>query len=161
MAKNPDPTLKLTTSKGITRSLDDWCTMFHLVLVVLPDRPEAAAWIPVAQRIFKTFADADCHVAYVVTGPEAIARRILGDEEEQVLTFVDPDFELVKSLGLVRLPAFVHLRQDTSVGNVAEGWAPGAWQRVARAVGTAMAWSVPEVTGPGDPPSTPGWPSTH
>ena len=30
MAKNPDPTLKLTSSKGVTRTIDDWCTMFHL-----------------------------------------------------------------------------------------------------------------------------------
>jgi hypothetical protein len=39
----------------------------------------------------------------------------------------------------------------------AEGWDPREWQQVARAIGKAMAWSVPEVSGPGDPPSTPGW----
>ena len=42
MAKNPDPTLELATSAGVTRTLDDWTTMFHLCLVILPDRPEAA-----------------------------------------------------------------------------------------------------------------------
>ena len=36
MAKNPDPSLKLTTRKGVTRTLDDWATMFHLALFVLP-----------------------------------------------------------------------------------------------------------------------------
>ena len=35
MAKNPDPNLKLTSTKGVTRTLDDWSTMFHLCLVIL------------------------------------------------------------------------------------------------------------------------------
>ena len=33
MPKNPDPNLKLTSTKGVTRTLDDWSTMFHLCLV--------------------------------------------------------------------------------------------------------------------------------
>jgi len=158
VAKNPDPTLKLSTSAGVTRTVDDWTTMFHLCLVVLPGRPEAAAWIPVAQRIFATFGDADCRCAFVVNGSEEVARRLLGDVEERVMTFVDPDSEFVRSLGLERLPAFVHLRQDTALVASAEGWHPREWQRVARQVGAAMAWTVPEVTGPDDPRATPGWP---
>jgi hypothetical protein len=156
---NPDPSLKLTSSKGVTRTLDDWSTIFHLCLVILPARPEASAWVPVARRMFRTFGDADCHTAYCVTGTEAIARRILGDVEGEALVFVDPDGALVRSLGLERLPAFVHLRQDTTLVAAAEGWDPRAWQRVAREVGKALAWSVPEVAGPGDPAPTTGWPA--
>jgi hypothetical protein len=157
MARNPDPTQKLTSSKGVTRTLDDWCTMFHLCLVILPDRPEASVFVPIAQRIFATFGDADCRVAFVVTGNEYVAARILGETEARVLTFCDPDKTFVQSLGLERLPAFVHLRQDTTVVAAAEGWDPREWQRVAREVGKAMAWTVPEVTGPGDPAPTSGW----
>ena len=51
MPKNPDPSIKLTSSKGQTRTLDDWSTMFHLTLVILPPRPEAARYIPIAERI--------------------------------------------------------------------------------------------------------------
>ncbi|MBV8950840.1 MAG: hypothetical protein JOZ99_08195, partial [Actinobacteria bacterium] len=58
MAQNPDPTLKITSLNGATRTLDDWTTMFHLCLVVLPDRPEGAMWIPVARRIFQVLGDA-------------------------------------------------------------------------------------------------------
>ena len=126
MAKNPDPTLELTTSKGVTRTLDDWSTMFQLCLVILPDRPEAAEWIPVARRIFDVLGDSDCRTAYVVTGTRMIAQRILGEEEQRQATFVDPDRTLVKSLGLERLPAFVFLRQDTTVGAASEGWDPAA-----------------------------------
>lgn len=158
MAKDPDPTLKLTSSKGITRTLDDWSTIFHLSLVILPARAEATAWIPVARRIFRTFGDADCHSAYCVTGAEDVARRILGDVEREAIVFVDPDKAFVQSLGLERLPAFVHLRQDTTLVAAAEGWDPREWQQVAREVGEALAWTVPEVAGRGDPAPTPGWP---
>ncbi|MGQ0803124.1 MAG: hypothetical protein ACT4PI_04605 [Actinomycetota bacterium] len=158
MAKDPDPTLKLTSSKGVTRTLDDWSTIFHLSLVILPARREASAWVPVARRIFRTFGDADCHSAYCVTGNEEVARRILGDVEQEAIVFVDPDGAFVQSLGLERLPAFVHLRQDTTLVAAAEGWDPREWQRVAREVAKALAWTVPEVAGPGDPPPMPGWP---
>jgi hypothetical protein len=155
---NPDPSLKLTSSKGTTRTLDDWSTIFHLCLVILPARPEASAWVPVARRLFRTFGDADCHTAYCVAGPDEVARRIVGEAENEAIVFVDPDGALVRSLGLERLPAFVHLRQDTTLVAAAEGWDPKEWQRVAREVGKALAWTVPEVAGPGDPAPTPGWP---
>ncbi len=159
MAKNPDPSLELATSKGVTRTLDDWTTMFHLCLVILPDRPEAEAWIPVAHRIFGVLGDSDARTAYVVTGPAAIAQRILGAEIDKAMVFVDPDRALVGALGLERLPALVHLRQDTTVGAAAEGWDPAAWQDVAREVSEAMAWSVPDLVAPGIgfPAPTRGW----
>ncbi len=157
--KNPEPTLKLTSSKGVTRTLDDWSTIFHLCLVILPPRPEASAWVPVARRIFRTFRDADCHTAFCVAGPEEVARRVVGDAEAEAIVFVDPDGAFVASLGIERLPAFVHLRQDTTLVAAAEGWDPREWQAVAREVGKSLAWSVPEVAGAGDPAPTPGWPT--
>jgi hypothetical protein len=152
--------LELTTSRGVTRTLDDWSTMFQLCCVVLPGRHEAAAWIPVARKIFATFGDSDCTCAYVVTGPAEVARRLLGPAEREEMTFVDPDHALVTSLGLERLPAFVHLRQDTTVVAAAEGWDPRDWQRVAKEVAKAMQWTTPELTGRGLPPTTEGWPLT-
>jgi hypothetical protein len=158
VAKNPDPNLKLTSTKGVARTLDDWSTMFHLCLVILPPRPEAAVFIPIAKRIFQVFGDADCRTAFCVVGNEFIARGVLGDAENDYLSFVDPDAELVTSLGLTHLPAFVHLRQNTTLVAAAEGWDPHAWQQVAKEVAKSMAWSVPTVAGAGDPPPTPGWP---
>jgi hypothetical protein len=158
MPKNPDPSIKLTSSKGQTRTLDDWSTMFHLCLVILPPRPEAARYIPIAERIFKVFGDADCRTAFVVTGNEFIARGVLGDAEDRYMVFCDPDAEFVTSLGLTHLPAFVHLRQDTTLLDAAEGWDPHTWQRVAKAVGKELKWSYPEVFGHGDPAANPGWP---
>jgi len=134
--------------------------MFHLCLIVLPARTDAAAFVPIAQRIFATFGDADCTAAYVITGPEAVADRLLGRAERKEVVFVDPDLELVHALGLERLPAFVHLRQDTTVLAATEGWIPADWQRVAREVGKSLAWTVPEVAADGDPPRFDGWPVT-
>src|SRR4029077_15556092 len=116
MAENPDPNIKLTSTKGATRTLDDWSTMFHLCLVILPPRPEAAVFIPVAERIFKVLGDADCRTAFCVVGNEFIAKGVLGAAEDKSLSFVDENGELATSLGLTRLPAFVHLRQDTTLG---------------------------------------------
>lgn len=157
MAKDPDPTIKLTTTKGVTRTLDDWSTMFHLCLVFLPPRPEASVFVPIAERIFAVFGDADCRTAFCVVGNEFIARGVLDSAEERHLTFVDPDAALATSLGLTRLPALVHLRQDTTLVAAAEGWDPAAWQAVVKEIARAMAWSTPEVSRPGDPAPTPGW----
>ncbi len=157
MANDPDPGLKLSTTKGVTRTLDDWTTMFHLTLVILPPRPEAATFVPIAERIFTVFGDADCHTAFCVTGNEFVARSVLGDAEQKYLTFVDPDLVFVKSLGLTHLPAIVHLRQDDSIVAVAEGWDPDEWQRVVRKAAKALAWTYPEIRRPGDPAPTPGW----
>ena len=159
MAKNPDPTLPLSTIAGVTRTVDDWTTMFHLCLVILPDRPEAARWIPVARRIFDVLGDSDCRTAYVVTATPPIAERILESELGQAMVFVDPDRTFVTSLGLEHLPAFVHIRQDTSIGAAADGWDAGEWQRVAREIAAAMAWSVPDISPPGSviPAATSGW----
>jgi hypothetical protein len=158
MAANPHPALKLTTSRGVTRTLDDWSTMFHLCLVVLPGRSEAAAYVPVGMKMFSVFGDADCRFAFVVTGSDVVAKRLLGDAESKVVTYVDPDLELVKSLGLERLPAFVLLRQDTTVVAATEGWKASEWQRVARETARQLAWTVPDVATPDAPPSFPGWP---
>lgn len=143
----------------MTRTVDDWTTMFHLCLVILPDRPEASQWIPVARRIFGVLGDSDARTAYVIPSTPAIAERILDGEGDRAMVFVDPDRTLINSLGLKHLPALVHIRQDTSIGAVAEGWDPTAWQKVAREIAKAMAWSVPEVAPPGIPvpAKTAGW----
>ena len=152
MAQNPDPTIKLTSLKGVTRTLDDWSTMFHLCLVVLPARPDATMFLPVARRIFRTFGDADCHTAFCIPAEADVARRIVGSAADEAMVFVDPERALSQSLGLAALPAFVHLRQDTTLVAAAEGWNAREWQQVARGIAKAMAWTEPEVSGPDDPP---------
>ncbi|MBM3659632.1 MAG: hypothetical protein FJW95_09030 [Actinobacteria bacterium] len=159
MSKNPDPTIALTNLAGTTRTLDDWTTMFHMVLVVLPDRLEGAQYVPIAERIFAVFGDSDAKVGFLVPGPAPMADRLLERARGPVNVFLDPDRALIASLGLEHLPALVHLRQNATLANVAEGWDPKEWQMVAKAIGKAMAWTFPEVARAGDPPATAGWPA--
>jgi hypothetical protein len=158
VAQNPDPSLALTSLKGVTRTLDDWATVFNLAIVLLPARPEAAAWVPVIDRIYRTFGDSDVRCTVCVSATPAIARRILGDAADAWLVFSDPDEALAKSLGLERLPAFVHLRQDTSLVTAAQGWSTTEWQKVADEIARTKHWTTPIVAGDGNPAPTPGWP---
>jgi len=158
VAKSPDPALELTSLAGTTRTLDDWSTMFHLVLVVLPDRPEATQWLPIARRIFATLGDADCRAAFLVPSTAEIAERILGTAETSTMTFIDPDKEFISSLGLTRLPALVHLRQDTTVASVTEGWDAKAWQDVCDQIAKAMSWTSPDLRNHASLPAFEGFP---
>ncbi len=158
MAKNPDPLLQLTSYQGKTRTLDDWATVFNLAIVVLPDRPEGASFLPIADRIFATFGDSDVRTILYVPAPPAITKRILGADVDRFLVWCDPDRAFVTSLGLERLPAFVHLRQDTTLVGAAQGWSPSEWQKLADEIARHEHWSSPIVSGPGDPKPTPGWP---
>ncbi len=158
MPKNPDPTLKLTTTKGVTRTLDDWSTMFHLCIVILPPRPQASAFIPIAG------GSSPCSVTPIATlrcaspATSSSPAACSATPKTKYLSFVDPDAAFVQSLGLTHLPALVHLRQDTTLVASAEGWDPDEWQRVVKEVAKSMAWTYPEVARAGDPPPTPGWP---
>lgn len=158
MAQNPDPQLQLTSLRGATRTLDDWATVFKLAIVILPPRPEAKAFVPVVERIFATFADSDVRTCVCVPSTAAVAERIVGPLAQRYLVFCDPDNALATSLGLERLPAFVHLRQDTSLVTAAQGWSPTEWQRVADEIARSVHWTSPVVAGRGDPPPSPGWP---
>lgn len=157
MAQNPDPFIELTTIKGRTRPLDNWLTTFHLCLVALPSRPDAQPYVRLGHRALEVFQGADCKTAYLVTGGEQQARRLLGPEADRFVVFLDPERKFVQSLGLSALPAFVHLRADTTLVDVAEGWDPAAWDRVSEGLGKAMAWSRAVYPLPGDPPPFPGW----
>jgi hypothetical protein len=159
MAQNPDPQISITSYAGVTRTLDDWATVFNLALIVLPDDPGGASFIPVIDRIFATFGDSDVRTIVCVPSTAAITKRILGDRLEKWLVWCDPEKVLVSSLGLERLPAFVHLRQDTSLVSAAQGWSPTEWQRVADEIAKHEHWTSPIVSGRGDPAPTPGWPT--
>jgi hypothetical protein len=158
VAHDPDPQLQLTSLRGVTRTLDDWATIFNLAIVILPPRPEATAFVPVIERIFATFGDSDVRTCVCVPSTAAITERIVGPLAERYLVFTDPDGALPASLGIERLPAFVHLRQDTSLVTAAQGWSPTEWQRVADEIARSVHWTAPIVAGRGDPPPSPGWP---
>jgi hypothetical protein len=156
VAKDPDPSLELTTLRGVTRTIDDWTTNFHLALVILPGRPEGAAWVRVGRRIAEVLGGSDCRPAFMVVGNERAARRVLGGAADSYLCFLDPEGVAVKGLGVEKLPAFVHVRLDTTV-EAAEGWDPNAWDDAVERLAKEMHWTKPLIPAPGDPVPFAGW----
>ena len=154
-----DLSLKALTSDK-PRTLQQWLTTFHLVSVVLDPYTAESAWLlPTVGRILRVYEEADCRVAITVTCDEVGARQFLGPYAREFLTFTDPDRVAVQGLGLSRLPAIVHIRQDLSVAGAAEGWDPDGWREVTERLSDAMSWSRPVVPHPRDPAPYPGTPA--
>ncbi len=152
VATDPPPDLVLAPLLGQSRTVAEWLTMFHMLLIVLDPYTEESSWIlPAARRIIGTFEQADCRVAILIAADERDARQFLGPLAVETLTFPDPDRTAVKALGLERLPAIVHLDLACSVVGAAEGWNPSEWRTVCNRLGSMMAWSAPAIPLERDP----------
>ncbi len=159
VAKNPDPLLPITSYAGRTRTLDDWATVFNLAIVVLPDRPEGAGFVPIIDRIFATFGDSDVRTIICVPSSPAIAKRIVGAHDRRLV-------------GVVRSRAGVRRQPRARTAAGLRAPAPGhdarrvarragarrEWQKVANEIARHEHWTSPIVSGQGDPSPTPGWP---
>ena len=145
---------------GDTRPVEEWTTTFQLALVALdPYTQESAALLPTAGRILRTFAEADCRTAFLVTCDEADARQFLGPWVTELMVFVDPDRRSVEGLGIERLPAFVHVDQADTVIGRAEGWDPAEWRDVAAELARVMSWRRPTIPDATDPRPFEGTPA--
>ena len=160
MVANPPLDLTLAPINGEERTLQQWLTTFHLVLVVLDPFTNESAWLlPTASRILTNYEQADCRVAWVVTGTPEECRLFLGPWAREILTFADPDRAIVKGLSLDRLPAIVHLGLDGTVINSAEGWDPDEWEAVTDTLSQIMSWNRPQIPAAGDPGPFEGTPA--
>ena len=60
--------LSITALGGEPRTLREWVTTFHLVVVAIDPYTDQSAWIlDTADRILTNFREADCRVAWLVT----------------------------------------------------------------------------------------------
>ena len=152
MATDPPADLTLAPINGEPRTIAEWVTTFQLAAVVLDPFTNESAWIiDTAGRLLTHFREADCRVAFIVTGSAEEARQFLGPWADKVLTFADPSRATVKALGLNELPAFLQIRGDLHVAAAAEGWDPDEWQQVAISLADNMSWSAPLLPAQGDP----------
>ena len=157
MATDPPPDVVLAPLTGEPRTVAAWVTLFNLAVVVVDPYTYESAWIlDEAGRMLTTYTAADVRVGFVVTGTAAEAKEFLGPWAESLLTFADPDRELVKGLGLDTLPAFVHINMAGQAEGVAEGWDPPAWRAVAANLSKVLSWTVPVIPGAGAPNPYPG-----
>ena len=142
----------LTALGGESRTIEEWLTTFQLLTVVVDPYTHESAWLlETAGRVLEHFTGADCRVAWTVTADEKDTRTFLGPWADRFLTFSDPGRELVKALGIERLPALVYVRQDLAVVGQAEGWDPEEWEHIGALAGKVNSWSHPMLPKPGDP----------
>jgi hypothetical protein len=152
--------LTLAPLEGEPRTVAEWTTTFHLVVVALDPYTYESAWIlDRAGKILRVFAEADCRVSFMATCSASEAREFLGPWAKEFLTFVDPDRTAVRAFGVERLPAFVHINMDHVVEGKAEGWQPDDWREVADHLAEVMSWSKPTIPQPGDPVPYEGTPA--
>ena len=152
MTTDPPADLVLEPINGEARTIAEWLTTFQLAAVVLDPFTNESSWLlDTAGRVLLHFREADCRVAFIVTGTADEARRFLGPWADKVLTFADPDRASVRGFGLNELPAFVQVRGDLHLAASAEGWDPQEWQQVAASLAENMSWSAPLVPAQGDP----------
>lgn len=143
-----------------TRTIRQWLTTFHLVVVALdPYSPESAWLLPSVARILRVYDDADCRVGMLVGADQSDTKAFLGPYAKEFLTFADPDRSAIKGLGIEYLPALVHVRQDLSVAGIAEGWHPPEWRVITDNLSLIMRWSRPVIPGPRDPAPYDGSPA--
>jgi hypothetical protein len=141
------------------RTIGEWTTMFHLAIVALDPYTYESSWIlDTATRVLRSFAGADCRVAFLVTADEADTRTFLGPLIDEFLAFYDSDRLAVKSFGLEHLPAFVHINQSHAVDALAEGWNPDDWRAVSENLAEVMSWARPVIPATGDPTPFEGTP---
>ena len=152
MASDPSPELELTPLVGRPRTVRQLLTTFHLAFVALdPYTPESSWILPTAVRVLQTFAEADVRVALLVTADTDDTVSWLGPHAKEFLVFVDPTRAAVKGFGITRLPAFVHLGMDGTIGAAAEGWAPSEWASVTDRLARITGWKGPMLPAPKDP----------
>ena len=142
------------------RTISEWTTMFHLAIVVLDPYTYESSWIlDTATRVLRTYAGADCRVAFLATADDVDTRTFLGPLVDEFLCLYDPERLAVKAFGLERLPAFVHVNQSHAIEAVAEGWNPDEWRAVAENLTQRMSWGKPVIPGPNDPAPFEGSPA--
>jgi hypothetical protein len=152
VATNPPADLVLTPISGRARTVREWLTTFHLLFVAVDPNGLRSKWIvPTAARVLSEYEQADCRVAWLVTGDAGDARRLLGRWATEIMTFTDPELVAVKAFGITTLPAIVHLNMDLTVVNAVEGWDPPAWKTLTTELSRHMSWSRPHIPAPGDP----------
>jgi hypothetical protein len=160
MATDPPADLTLTPLAGEPRSLADWVTQFHLLVAVVDPFTYESAWlIETVGRVLGHYSAADCRVGWVVTGTPAEARQFLGPWADRLLTFADPDRDLVKACALEQLPALLHFNIAGRLETSAEGWSPESWRKVTEKLSTLMSWSRPMIPASGDPAPYEGSPA--
>ncbi len=155
------PEITLETTAGHSQTLEEWLTVFNLLVVVLDPFTHQSGWIiPTAARMFDHYEEADVRCAFVLTSDADGAQSYLGQYADKYLVLTDSERTFVRSLELEKLPALVHIGQDCAVAGLAQGWVPSQWAEVFTNLEDDMSWRTrPLIPAPGDPGQFEGTPA--
>jgi hypothetical protein len=160
VASHPPPDTILRPLNGPERPLSQYLTTFPLLLIVLDPFTHESAWLlETGSRILDSFGQADCRVGWLVAGDADECRQFLGPHAQRFITFSDPDRDVIKALGLERLPALICLGLDATVIDAAEGWQPTQWRAMTDRVARMLGWTGPKIPSAKDPASFAGSPA--
>lgn len=141
------------------KPLRDWLTTFPLVPIILdPYTEESSRILPTAYRILSSYRDAGCRPCWILTCNHKDAEAYLGPWAEQLLTFTDPKRQLVSTLGVGFLPAFLFILPSGAIARATEGWDPVEWRSVAETISRTIHWSRPLIGSFQDPAAYLGTP---
>ena len=101
--------------------------------------------------MLSNFTGADCRVGWLVIGNAEEASSFLGPHSDKFITFVDPDGDFVKEVGLTQTPGLIHLNQAPKLIAAAQGWNPEEWKAIVSGLADHMQWSRPAIPAEGDP----------
>lgn len=150
---------ELDSIQGKGYPIRDWLTSYPLLMVALDPYTHESAWLlDTAAQFLRHYSPADIRVAWLAATDDDGCRQFLGPLAEEFLTFADPERAAITKLGVQRLPALVHVRNDLTL-RVADGWDPEAWRGIAEQLSLELSWSRPQLPAPGDPLPYPGTPA--
>jgi len=150
--KSPNASSNLTSINGQSLPLRSWVTNFHLLLVVIDPFSHQSSWIiNTASRILSNFTGADCRVGWLVIGDAEQASSFLGPHSDEFITFIDPDGDFVKEVGLTQTPGIIHINQAPKLIAATQGWNPEEWKAIVSGLADHMQWSRPAIPEEGDP----------
>ncbi|MED5229331.1 MAG: hypothetical protein VX754_00365 [Actinomycetota bacterium] len=152
MYKSPNASSNLTSINGQSLPLRSWVTNFHLLLVVIDPFSHESSWIiNTASRVLSNFTGADCRVGWLVIGDAEQAATFLGPHSDEFITFIDPNGDFVKEVGLTQTPGIIHINQAPKLIAATQGWNPEEWKAIVSGLADHMQWSRPAIPAEGDP----------
>ncbi|MCP4433873.1 MAG: hypothetical protein GY812_00040 [Actinomycetia bacterium] len=155
-----DTDVELHPVGGEPLTLAEQTQLFHLVAVVIDPYTDESAWLlRTAARILSELREADCRVAWLVTGPQEDALTFLGPWAEEYLTFADPERKAVEALGVEQIPSLVVVGTNQEIVGKADGWDPARWRPITDDLAKVLAWNRPAYPKPGDPVAFAGSPA--
>mgnify|MGYP003403104484 CR=1 FL=1 len=145
-----DLNLKLTDINGKSQTLANLTMLFEPGFIFVPAGRDLGDFMPVVNEVYKTLGSASLVCSIVVTLPIEQTKEVTAQFKEDlhdIKIFVDPKGELAQSLGVTKLPSFVHLGINGIEVSKVQGWSIQSWQTALDKSAKYLKWTSPQLLG--------------